>query len=175
MSGFGFGEMGAKIGIMGDSHDNLGLMRKAVDRFNRDKVSHVLHTGDIVSPFAAKELGRLNCPFTVTFGNNDGERLMLRDIVTSLGGKLLWPLATLSIEGQKVVLVHGEDRDLVSALARSGDFSLVAYGHWHDPVVQKIENGALVVNPGETCGYLTGRATVVVADLEAAEASIIDL
>ena len=167
--------MAPKIGIMGDSHDNLGLMRKAVDRFNRDKVSHVLHTGDIVSPFAAKELGRLSCPFTVTFGNNDGERLMLRDVVMSLGGKLLWPLATLSIDGKRIALVHGEDRDLVSALARSGDFSLVACGHWHDPAVQKTKNGDLVVNPGETCGYLTGRATVAIADLETKDASIIDL
>jgi putative phosphoesterase len=167
--------MAQKIGIMGDSHDNLGLMRRAVDRFNRDKVSHVLHTGDIVSPFAAKELGRLSCPFTVTFGNNDGERLMLRDVVMSLGGRLLWPLATLSIEGKRIALLHGEDRDLVSALARSGDFSLVACGHWHDPTVQKTRNGDLVVNPGETCGYLTGRATVAIADLETKDASIIDL
>jgi len=167
--------MAPKIGIMGDSHDNLELIRKAIDRFNRDKVSHVLHTGDIVSPFAAKELGKLSCPFTVTFGNNDGERLVLRDTVTSLGGKLLWPLGTMSIDGRKIALVHGEDREIVNALARSGDFSLVACGHWHDPAIRKTDSGNLIVNPGETCGYLTGRATVAVADLEAGEARIVDL
>jgi len=167
--------MAPKIGIMGDSHDNLELMRKAIDRFNADKVSHVLHTGDIVSPFAAKEFGRLGCPFTVTFGNNDGERLVLRDVVISLGGKLLWPLATLSIDGKRIALVHGEDPDIVKALAKSGDFSLVAYGHWHDPKIQRTDGGNLVVNPGETCGYLTGKATVAIADLEAKEAVIVDL
>jgi len=167
--------MAPKIGIMGDSHDNLELIRRAVDRFNRDRVSHVLHTGDIVSPFAAKELGKLSCPFTVTYGNNDGERLVLRDVVVSLGGKLLWPLATLSIDGRKIALVHGEDRDIVNALARSGDFSLVAFGHWHEPMIQKTDDGNLVVNAGETCGYLTGRATVATADLESMEADIIDL
>jgi len=164
-----------KIGIMGDSHDNLDLMRKAVSLFNRENVDHVFHTGDVVSPFAAKLLGELRCQYTVTFGNNDGERLTLKETITSSGGRLLWPLAVLKADDRKIALLHGEDLEIVSALGRSGEFSLVAYGHWHEPTIRIEGRTTLIVNPGETCGYLTGRPTVAIADLEKMQATLFDL
>lgn len=163
------------IGLMGDSHDNLPLIRKAVSLFNQHRVDRVLHTGDIVSPFAVKELAKLACPFTVTFGNNDGEKLQLKEIITSSGGELIWPRAVFSHGGHKMVLLHGEDKEVVEALAKSGEFSIVAFGHWHEPIINKLDDSTLVVNPGETCGYLTGRATVAIADLDRMEASLFDL
>ena len=39
------------IGIISDTHDDTTAIRKAVDYFNAEKVSHVLHAGDITSPF----------------------------------------------------------------------------------------------------------------------------
>jgi hypothetical protein len=160
---------------MGDSHDNLPLMRRAVSLFNQRGVGLVLHTGDIISPFAARELAKLTSPFAVTFGNNDGEKLLLKETIASSGGELIWPKAVISREGHKIALLHGEDRELVAALAKSGEFSMVAYGHWHEPSIEKSGGSTLVINPGETCGYLTGRATVAIADLEAMEAELLDL
>jgi len=168
-------ELTKMIGLMGDSHDNLPLIRKAVSLFNQRKVDHVLHTGDIISPFAVKELAKLACPFIVTFGNNDGERLQLKETITSSGGQLIWPRVVCNCEGHKIALLHGEDREVVAALAKSGEFSIVACGHWHEPMISKTGHSTLVVNPGETCGYLTGRATVAIADMGRMEASLFDL
>lgn len=167
--------MNNTIGVMGDSHDNLGLIRKAVSLFNETNVLHVLHTGDVVSPFAAKELQKLSCPFTVTLGNNDGDKLKLKEVISSSGGKLLWPSAVLQLVDKRVVLIHGEDPELAMALAKSGDFSLVAYGHWHEALVKRVADSCLLVNPGETCGYLTGKPTVALVNLDALEASLVDL
>jgi len=160
---------------MGDSHDNLPLIRKAVSLFNERRVGRVLHTGDIISPFAVKDLAKLTCPFTVTFGNNDGEKLQLKETIASSGGELIWPRVVTHYEGRKIALLHGEDKEVVAALAKSGEFSIVAYGHWHEPKISKTGDSTLAINPGETCGYLTGRATVAIVDLDRMEASLLDL
>ena len=43
-----------KIGIMSDTHDRLDAVEKAIDLFNREKVEHVLHAGDLVKAIAHK-------------------------------------------------------------------------------------------------------------------------
>jgi predicted phosphodiesterase len=47
----------------------------------------------------------------------------------------------------------------------------VVYGHTHKPDVRK-NNGVLVVNPGETGGWLTGKSTVALLDPVSLEAEI---
>ncbi|HML05759.1 MAG TPA: metallophosphoesterase family protein, partial [Methanobacterium sp.] len=44
---------------MSDSHDNLDAIRKAVDAFNKAGVDLVIHAGDMISPFTAKEIQNL--------------------------------------------------------------------------------------------------------------------
>ncbi len=38
------------IGLMADTHDNIHLIDRAVERFNEEGVELVLHAGDYVSP-----------------------------------------------------------------------------------------------------------------------------
>jgi hypothetical protein len=47
------------IGIMSDTHDDIAQTKKAVAMFNRKKVEHVLHAGDIISPFMIDTLKEL--------------------------------------------------------------------------------------------------------------------
>ena len=56
-----------KIGVLADTHDNLGAIAVAVEFFNREGVGHVLHAGDFVAPFAINALGELQCPLTGVF------------------------------------------------------------------------------------------------------------
>jgi predicted phosphodiesterase len=53
-------------------------------------------------------------------------------------------------------------------------YRLVAYGHTHRASVQKLGD-TLIVNPGESGGWLYGSSTVAIADLDALEAEIIEL
>ena len=63
-----------RIGIMSDTHDNLPLIRRAVDRMNEEEVDLVLHAGDFVSPFVIPALSDLEAPLIGVWGNNDGDR-----------------------------------------------------------------------------------------------------
>jgi len=52
-----------QVGIMSDSHDNMPAIRAGVEFFNERKVDLVIHAGDLVSPFTAREIKKLKITF----------------------------------------------------------------------------------------------------------------
>ena len=46
---------------MSDTHDNLPMIDKAVERLNQEKINLVLHAGDYVSAFVMPRFKALNC------------------------------------------------------------------------------------------------------------------
>lgn len=157
-----------RLGLMADSHEHMPMIARAVALFNREGVGLVLHAGDIISPITVKEFVKLEMRMVAVFGNNDGEKLFLRDKFA--------PIATLherawegEIGGRRILLVHAPDA--LAALEASGAYDLIVYGHTHEAVVRKGKR-TLVVNPGECCGWITGRSTVALLDTETMEAEI---
>jgi uncharacterized protein len=148
------------IGIMADSHDHLEAIRTAVELFNQIGVELVIHAGDLIAPFTAKEFMNLQSPLEAVFGNNDGERQGLRMAYEGLC--VLEDLKELEVSGRNIVVIHGKEQRLVDALAQSGNYDLVVRGHTHHKEV--IENNTLIINPGETSGYVSGEKTVVLFD-----------
>lgn len=159
-----------KIGIISDTHDHLDNLRKAMEVFKREEVSYLIHCGDFVAPFTLPILYQLGVPFLGVFGNNDGERLLLRERSKDFGEIKVQP-AFLELEGRKLVIMH--ETSLQSALAKSGEYDAVLVGHTHKPEI--IEGKCLIINPGEACGWLTGKATVAILDLIAMKARFVEL
>lgn len=157
------------IGVMSDSHDNMPQIQKAVDLFNARNVEHVIHAGDFGAPFTFRVLKHLKGGFTGIYGNNDGEKLLLQKLSA---GRVFKQPHILELAGRKIVVVH--EHHIVDALAASGHYDLVVYGHTHEPDV-RTAGKTLVVNPGETGGWLYGKSTVALVDLAALTAEIIDL
>jgi len=148
------------IGVMADSHDNVPKLEAAVSLFKQRQVQHVLHAGDFVAPFAIDPLRGLDCPVLSVFGNNDGERLGLAARIREIGEVHAY-LATATLDDRRIAVVHYPE--LAEPLAESGAYDLVVYGHTHR-VDQRQDHG-LLLNPGETGGWLTGCSTVAVVDL----------
>lgn len=158
-----------RIGIISDTHDDMQAIENAVGIFNREKVSHVIHAGDITSPLTFEIFRQLTCSFTGIFGNNDGDKLLLRD---KSEGNLHNQPHTLLLHNKKLVVMH--EPDIVHALSESGHFDMVIYGHTHRPEITIIKN-TLVVNPGKAARLQKGGSTIALADLGTMEARIIDL
>lgn len=158
-----------RVGILSDTHDNMVQLRKAVDLFLEKRVQHVIHAGDFTSPFTFRILNELTCGFTGIYGNNDGDKLLLQKMSE---GKVFNQPHIFGLAGRKIVLMH--EHFLVDALADSGHFDLVIYGHTHKPEV-RTANKTLVINPGETGSWLYGRSTVAFADLSTMQAEIVTL
>ncbi len=160
-----------KIGIISDTHDNLPQIKKAVEIFNQEKVELVLHAGDFVSPFTFLEFKNLNCPLRGVFGNNDGDKLYLREKFKGIGEIIPAPYET-NIDHRNTIMLHKEK--LIDALAESQKYDVILYGHTHRTDLRKIRK-TLIVNPGECGGWLTGKSTIALLDLKTLEAKIIDL
>jgi len=158
-----------KIGIISDTHDNMPMLQRAVELLNVRKVGHVIHAGDFASPFTFRALKHLICNFTGIYGNNDGERVLLQQISQQ---RIFTQPYILELAGRKIVIMH--EHHVVDALADSGHFDLVVYGHTHEPDMRKRGN-TLIVNPGELGGWLYGRSTLALADLSTLSAELIEL
>lgn len=157
------------IGIISDTHDDTIAIRKAVDYFNAEKVSHVLHAGDITSPFTFEIFRDLKCRFTGIFGNNDGDKLLLKE---KSSGSLFNQPHFITIGGKKIVIMH--EPDLVSALSHSGDFHIIVYGHTHRPDIRKIKD-TLVINPGKAARLYKGGSTLAILNTAKMEANIVKI
>jgi putative phosphoesterase len=60
-----------KIGLTGDTHNNLKNVAVICDIFNSQDLDFVIHTGDISLPKTLKAFEKLNVPLKGVFGNND--------------------------------------------------------------------------------------------------------
>ena len=163
-----------KIGVVADSHDNIPMIRKAVEVFNARKVDYVLHAGDYVAPFAVKEFLRSEARLIGVFGNNDGEKKG----IGKLCGDVYKPPYSIVLGGKKILLTH----DISSLKQELRDTSdVIIFGHTHKPEIIKEKPSAelgskpLYINPGECGGWLSGKGTVSILDLKLLEAEIVTL
>ena len=159
------------IGLMSDSHDNVPLIKRAVDYFNSKGVDIVFHAGDIIAPFCADELKKLKSRFAAVFGNNDGDKNLWRERIKGWGEIFEGHYET-AIEGEKILLMHEPYR--LEEFAVSGAYGVIVFGHTHKPGKQMI-GSTLVVNPGETGGWVTGKCTVAILKLPGKEVEFIKL
>ena len=162
------------IGAMSDTHDNLPMMRKAIDQMNRAEVSIVLHPGDITSPFTPKMFSELRAPMVVTFGNNDAEKEVLRRRFSEVGKEVRGIFAEVEAASSRIALTHGDEPDLLNSLIKSQFYHIVVCGHTHQ-AKSYVSGATVVVNPGEVCGYLTGESTIATIDTETRHTEILHL
>jgi len=157
------------VGLISDTHDNVDRIAQAVSVFNEREVSLVIHAGDFTSPFSLKPFEALKADFVGIYGNNDGDRLLLRE---RSSGRIHRQPHKFTFSGKRIVVMH--EPDLVDDLAASGHFDLVVYGHTHLAEIERINN-TLTVNPGEAGHWLYGKATIAVVDVRMMEGEIISL
>lgn len=175
------------VGILSDTHDRLPMIDAAFALFAEKGVEAFIHPGDFVAPFAMKRLlagveGHFrrkesaldhgtspvsHAPLYATFGNNDGEREGLKKLMPAL---VDGPLH-IDIGGRKILVHHFIDWCNPSEIARA---EIIITGHTHE-VVNRYEGGKLFLNPGECCGWVTGRCTVAILDTSGPSAEVFEL
>jgi len=163
------------IGIISDTHDNLPIIEKTVKRLNEENVKPVLHAGDYISPFVIPKFKTLKAKLIGVFGNNDGDHEFLKKRFSEIPNcEVRGRFAEVNTDGFKIALLHGDETELLNALINCGGFDAVVHGHSHTNLSRK--NGkTLIVNPGEMCGYLTGKATIALLNTTMREAKIVEL
>ena len=158
------------IGVISDTHDNKSNIIKAVSKFNETGCSLVIHAGDYVAPFTAREFVKLTCPLVGVFGNNDGERKGLLTHYSTIGN-LYEPPHECVCYGKRFVIMHEPDY-LDENLARD-DVDVIVYGHLHKVDIRT--GKPLVINPGESCSWFTDYPTVVLLNLASMDVEVLEL
>ncbi|HHQ44554.1 MAG TPA: metallophosphoesterase [Candidatus Altiarchaeales archaeon] len=161
------------VAFISDTHDNLPNVRRIVEDVNRRGVKLVVFLGDLCSPFTVGELEKIKAPLKGVFGNCDGARESINKRLEGMGVQFT-DFLEFDFDGISFCAYHGTDRKRLGEIVSSGKYKVVASGHTHEPLVQE-DNGVLTVNPGEACGYITGRATYLLFDTESIQAEVVDL
>jgi putative phosphoesterase len=159
-----------KAGILSDSHDQRAPVEAALAFFRSEGVGVVLHLGDVCNPAILSGFAELGVPLHGVFGNNDHPRDAFGD---AAGFVFREGPSVLTVAERKVLMAHCFD-ELREELNGSGRFDLVLYGHTHRPMTMRVGK-ALVLNPGESCGFLQGKPTCAVVDLATMEARIVEI
>jgi len=162
------------LGILADTHDRLSLIDEAVAQLNERKVELVLHAGDYIAPFVVPHLKPLKASLIGVYGNNDGERRGLEKKFSELNAQLRGRFAEVKIGEVKIAMTHGDEEELLRSLIETGSYDIVVYGHTHEVKTYRT-NKTMVINPGETCGYLSGNPTIALLDTETFKVEIVHL
>lgn len=144
------------IGVLSDTHDRLPAIDAALALFAERNVEAVIHPGDVIAPFAARRLARVAVPLHITYGNNDGEREGLAEVLPQIQDGPLW----VTLDNRRILVHHFIDWCKPEDIAQA---DVVITGHTHE-VVQERHGGLLRLNPGECCGWVTDRCTVALLD-----------
>lgn len=153
-----------KIGIISDSHDHHANVLKAVEIFKNENIQYILHAGDIVSPFTAQAFSNIkNAKFIAVFGNNDGEKFLLKNTIEGFGGEIHRDPYHGQIAGKKIFITH-KPIILNEAIA-SGKYDIIVYGHTHSKDIRTVGK-TLIINPGESTDWLSGKGRLVILNTE---------
>lgn len=163
-----------RIGLIADTHDRLSLIDRAIQRLNVEQVDLVLHAGDYIAPFVVSHFSQLKAKMIGVFGNNDAEKDLLHRKFEELGIQILGKFAEVKADTLRIALLHGHQSSFLKSLMKKGSYNIIVHGHTHQVKVNKSEN-VLVINPGEVCGYLTGKSTIAILDTETLNVDVISL
>jgi putative phosphoesterase len=135
-----------KIAILSDSHDNVPNMLSAMDQIQKSNVQVILFCGDFSAPFMIEVFNEFKGDVHVVFGNNDGDRFRMamnakKYSYVTLHGEY----AALNLGGRRIGMTHYPF--YAEAMAKSGDFDMVAFGHDHTARILNFDK-ALAINPG---------------------------
>jgi putative phosphoesterase len=165
-----------KIGIIADTHDNQHAIKKAITIFQEEQVNYIFHCGDFIAPFSVKALFKAEIPLRLCFGNNDGEKRIIRKLVSKQESCELGEIVLLEeIKGTQIAMTHGHHSDILTMALSSGNFDVVLSGHIHKKINEKLPNGTLHLNPGEGGGWLTGAPSLAILILDTLEVTFIDI
>lgn len=133
------------IGIISDTHDNVPMIKKAVDILKGKNPEIVLHLGDVVAPITVKLFSGLKMKFIK--GNCDGDTVGIKRVAQAIGGDYLGDFAEIKIKGKGFALYHGGNRERLNSLIDSQRYDYVLHGHTHRMRNEKIGK-TRVINPG---------------------------
>lgn len=160
------------VGIISDTHGNLGATRQTVRLFTARGVEAIFHCGDIGSFDVLTELAVSKVPVHAVLGNVDVFSNDWKFFPTNLGFQLHGRFGTVELGGKRFALLHSDDKRKLHEVIRSQDYDFVLTGHTHE-CHDYMEGRTRCINPGAAGkGW---EKTCAVLDLKSGDFELIQL
>jgi putative phosphoesterase len=160
-----------KIGLISDTHDNLYNLEAALDILRAEKVTTIVHCGDVCGTAVIRALAGFDV--WIARGNMDRQTELTQTVDDVLGpGRLAWMQRPV-LNGCAVAAIHANDDDVLWGLVSSGKYTHVFHGHTHrrrDQMVGQVR----VINPGALGTERTLQSSFCIVDLANGDARFID-
>ena len=150
-----------KIGLTGDTHNNLKNVAKICDIFNAHDLDYVIHTGDISLPKTLSLFGSLNVPLKGVFGNNDQDEK--EDLLKVCREKnfLFKDYLEIKISEENFLFAIHDPNDIQERYYKPGN--IIVHGHTHR-FRDEIFKDTHIYNPGECAGIMKGMNKIGIID-----------
>jgi len=156
-----------QIGIVSDTHNNLKNIDTIIALFNKEKVSFVIHTGDIANANSLNKFSQLNCKLIGVYGNNDRNEKGLKEIANRNNFLFQEPPKLINLCNKNIAIFH-EPEEIDDFLTENQKIDIVIHGHTHR-YRNETKNGVLFFNPGESAGMYAGKNAIGILDLKSIE------
>lgn len=159
-----------KIGIISDTHEEIEKVEKVINILKEKGCSELIHCGDLCAPFMIEEIAKFKGKVHCILGNV-GDEWMTSEKARKFSVNYQRDLLELEIDGKKIAVHHYPQ--IAEALAKTGKYNVVFYGHNHIPKKEKLGN-CWLVNPGEILGW-KGKPKFAIYDTELNEIKYFEL
>ncbi len=161
-----------RIGLLADTHDRVPAITNLLEKLSDKGVSIVMHAGDYCSPFSLAPYHERGMALLGVFGRNDGDRESLSAYAArGMGTEIYESPHSFDVGGKRILLVH-DLAEVSSRSIESHDFVIHGSSHLQ---VQKTMGKTLIINPGEACGWIHGKCTAAILDLDTGEVESLTL
>lgn len=154
-----------RIGVLSDTHNNIGNLLKALHLFKDEGITTLIHCGDMVNVTTARQMASFDVIYVN--GNMDDSAEAVNDALWMLNPKNETPGAAYAgkVDSVSIGVTHGHIAGKLEQLVQSRRHAFVFTGHTHrqrDELVGKTR----VINPGALGGARYGARTVCIVDLD---------
>ena len=162
-----------RIGVLSDTHNNIGNLLKALQLFKDEGITTLIHCGDLANVTTAKQMAGFDVIYVN--GNMDDSADAVNDTLWTLNPNNETPGALFSgkVGGVKIGVTHGHLPGKLEQLIRLRH-AFVFTGHTHRRS-DEIAGKTRIINPGALGGARYGARTVCIVDLDSRDVRFMEV
>lgn len=147
------------LGVVSDTHGNIGRTSQAVELLQARGVEAVLHCGDVGCPGIVEQFAAWPTHFVT--GNCDAREDLGTDV---LAASQHWHglFGEITLANRRIALLHSHVPGKLAECAESGQYDLVCYGHTHRYETHRVGD-TVILNPGAL--HRAHPVTIAIVDL----------
>ncbi|MCA9948366.1 MAG: metallophosphoesterase family protein [Anaerolineales bacterium] len=153
-----------RIGVLSDTHNNIGNLRKALQIFREKGITTLVHCGDMANIATAQQMAGFNVIYVS--GNTDSPPEAVKDAVWLLdpNHNEIGNVYSGELDGVKIAATHGHLTHELDKLIKTNKYAFVFHGHTHRKRNETIKQ-TRVINPGALGGARYEPRSIAIVDL----------